>query len=310
MADPGAQAVTTAPAPVPTAPPAPLDEVMLAMDVVDTLRHREQLVAKELASGERDEDMYARLRQVYAAQGIEVPERILREGVTALRENRFVYTQKGSPSARRWAMFYVQRRRWGTLLLVLAVLLGAGAFAYDANVRAPRRALLNDLQTTRAQVVAVSEVDAAGAQAARLYQQGVTAFERGDFSEARVNLTSLEGLLAQLRSNYTLRIVAGPDSGVWRIPDINTGARNYYLIVEALDANGRQLSVPVLNEETGTTHTVRTWGLRVSEETFFGVRDDKADDGIIQNDVFGHKRAGYLEPDYIFPTTGAAITEW
>lgn len=307
MADPGTQAVTSG---APTTPPAPLDEVMLAMDVVDTLRHREQLVAKELASGERDEDMYARLRQVYAAQGIDVPERILREGVTALRENRFVYTQQGSPAARRWAMFYVQRRRWGTLLLVLAVLLGAGLFAYDANVRAPRRALLTDLQTTRAQVVAVSEVDAASSQAARLFQQGVTAFERGDFGEARVNLGSLEALLAQLRSSYTLRIVAGPDSGVWRIPDINTGARNYYLIVEALDANGRQVSVPILNEETGATQTVRTWGLRVAEETFFSVRDDKEDDGIIQNNLFGQKRAGYLEPDYIFPTTGAAITAW
>lgn len=283
---------------------------MLAMDVVDTLRHREQLVEKELASAEREEDMYARLRQVYAAQGIDVPERILREGVVALRENRFVYTPKGAPGARRWAMLYVQRRRWGVLLLILAVLLTAGFYTYDANVRAPRRALLSDLQTTRAQVVAVSEVDAASSQAARLYQQGVTAFERGDFGEARVNLQSLESLLTQLRASYTLRIVAGPDSGVWRIPDINTGARNYYLIVEAIDANGRQLSVPILNEETGTTHTVRTWGLRVPEETFLSVRDDKEDDGIIQNNVFGHKRAGYLEPDYIFPTTGAAITSW
>ncbi len=309
MSDPGTNDLTAAPT-VPTAPPAPLDEVMLAMDVVDTLRHREQLVAKELASAEREEDMYARLRQVYAAQGIDVPERILREGVVALRENRFVYTPKGSPGARRWAMLYVQRRRWATLFLVLAVLLGAGAFAYDANVRAPRRALLSDLQTTRAQVVAVAEVDAASSQAARLYQQGVTAFERGDFGEARVNLQSLETLLTQLRSSYTLRIVAGPESGVWRIPDINTGARNYYLIVEAIDANGRQVGVPILNEETGSTQTVRTWGLRVPEETFFGVAGDKEDDGIIQNNTFGHKRAGYLEPDYLFPTTGAAITSW
>src|SRR5690606_4842766 len=103
----------------PAVPPPPLDEVMLAMDVVDTLRHREQLVAKELAEGVREEDLYARLRQVYAAQGIDVPERILREGVAALRENRFVYKPKGSPAARRWAMLYVHRRRWGALLLVL-----------------------------------------------------------------------------------------------------------------------------------------------------------------------------------------------
>ncbi|MEJ2604942.1 MAG: DUF6384 family protein, partial [Gammaproteobacteria bacterium] len=32
---------------------APLDEVMLAMDVVDTIRHQELIVERELRSGER-----------------------------------------------------------------------------------------------------------------------------------------------------------------------------------------------------------------------------------------------------------------
>src|SRR5690606_15247705 len=132
------------------------------------LRHREQLVAKELASGARDEDMYERLRQVYAAQGITVPERILREGVDALRENRFVYVPKGSRSARRWALFYVNRRRWAGLALLVVVLVAAGLFAYDAGVRAPRRALVADLQSTRTQIVAVSDDPAATAQAATL----------------------------------------------------------------------------------------------------------------------------------------------
>jgi hypothetical protein len=57
--------------------PVPLDEVMLAMDVVDTLRHREELVAQELAGGDRDAAMLERLRRIYAAQGIEVPDHVL-----------------------------------------------------------------------------------------------------------------------------------------------------------------------------------------------------------------------------------------
>ena len=35
----------------------PLDEVMLAMDVVDTLRHQEKVVARELLSDTRDEEL-------------------------------------------------------------------------------------------------------------------------------------------------------------------------------------------------------------------------------------------------------------
>src|SRR5690606_28281589 len=41
--------------------PVELDDVTPAMDVGDTLRHREHLIARELAAGARDEDMVARL---------------------------------------------------------------------------------------------------------------------------------------------------------------------------------------------------------------------------------------------------------
>ena len=67
----------------------PLDEVMLAMDVVDTLRHRQDLVARELGGKNRQKRMIEKLRTIYKDQGIEVPERILKEGVAALEENRF-----------------------------------------------------------------------------------------------------------------------------------------------------------------------------------------------------------------------------
>ncbi len=70
---------------------APLDEVMLAMDVVDTLRHRQDLVTRELDGTAREGQLIERLREVYRQQGIEVPDHILKEGVSALAESRFVY---------------------------------------------------------------------------------------------------------------------------------------------------------------------------------------------------------------------------
>src|SRR3712207_2423335 len=80
----------------PSSPPDPasrnLDEVKLAMDVVDTLRHQENLVSRELSEGDRDAQLLQRLREIYRGQGIEVPDRILQEGVQALKERRFVYT--------------------------------------------------------------------------------------------------------------------------------------------------------------------------------------------------------------------------
>src|SRR5690606_7842590 len=187
--------------------PVQLDEVMLAMDVVDTLRHREHLIARELAEGAREEDMVARLRQVYAAQGIEVPDHILREGVAALRENRFVYTPKGSPGARRWALLWVRRGRVAAVALGLVVLVAAAVYAYDAAVRAPRRALVSGLTETRAAIVALSEVPAATSEANELYRQAEIALSRGDQDQAREVLAAMEDLRARLEQAYTLRIV-------------------------------------------------------------------------------------------------------
>ena len=70
---------------------APLDEVMMAMDVVDTLRHQKLLVERELNSDTREQKLLERLRKLYASQGIEVPDSILAEGVKALEEDRFTY---------------------------------------------------------------------------------------------------------------------------------------------------------------------------------------------------------------------------
>ncbi|MFN9355683.1 MAG: DUF6384 family protein, partial [Alphaproteobacteria bacterium] len=72
--------------------PQTLDELMLAMDVVDTIRHRELVVARELAQGDRDAALKARLREIYRGQGLEVSDAAIDQGIKALRESRFAYT--------------------------------------------------------------------------------------------------------------------------------------------------------------------------------------------------------------------------
>lgn len=312
MPEPDASGTTPrdAPAGAATAGAAPLDDVMLAMDVVDTMRHRQELVELELRTGERDEEMFDRLRRIYAAQGIDVPDRILRDGVDALREERFVYRPPAPSAATRWARIYVRRGRWLRRAALVAVVLVAAAAIWDAAVRAPRRGLEADLDAARTAIHAVAEAPEAETRADALHQSATTALRRGDAADARDGLASLRQLQETLERAYELRIALEPDTGVWRVPDVNTGARNYYIVVEAVDARGRPVAVPIRSEETGEVETVERWGLRVDEATFERVRDDKLDDGILQERRFGEKRAGALEPDYRFPTSGGAITEW
>jgi hypothetical protein len=114
-----------------------LNEVMLAMDVVDTLRHEQQLVERELASDERDQALFDKVKRMYASQGLEVTDKMIADGVAALREERFVY-RPPPPKGTLWlATLYVNRRRWAKVAGVVAASLVAVFLIYRFAFVAP-----------------------------------------------------------------------------------------------------------------------------------------------------------------------------
>ena len=115
----------------PERPTGKLDDMMLAMDVVDTLRHRERLVAKELGQDERDEALKARLRQIYESQGLAVSDRILDQGIQALRESRFAYAPPRWSFGVFLAHLWIRRRAVGVAVTALVVVV-AGTWAWQA----------------------------------------------------------------------------------------------------------------------------------------------------------------------------------
>ena len=420
----------------PSTDKAPLDEVMMAMDVVDTLRHQKLLVDRELNSGEREHKLIERLRKLYASQGIDVPDSIIAEGVKALEEDRFTYKPPAEGIQTSLARIYIERGKWskrlGAATLALTVLWGgwyaavkapenrrisslAGDFnneteqsasslqlakqklqrlrtaldapagkvsaELDATVKQARRnagkslddaatrihsveqikpphkldkdnyesdatamqqqlkqrreltsqaetsladaeIIINNLSkladlplelaAERDAIKQIARVKKASEAADSQYQIAMAALRTGDIETAAGAYATLQNLHRTLASSFSLRVVSRPNerSGVWRYPEKNSGAKNYYLIVEAIDASGKSLTLPVMNEEDGKTHSVDTWGLRVPQSVYQRVAADKQDDGIIQKRQVGTKQSGYLEPDYSISTTGAMITSW
>lgn len=307
-ASPGA---TTSPGTAP-ATKQPLDDVMLAMDVVDTLRRKKRLVERELDAAGREEDLKERLRRIYAAQGIEVTDEVLEEGVRALKEDRFLYKPPPESFGLKLARIYIKRGVWGKWVLGAVAGLAIGIIAWQLLVVAPRDALPRDLQAMHGEVVELAERARDDAQADRLLAAGRQALRDGDTDRAAQLLSELTAMRDQLETAYRIQVVNRPGerSGVFRIPDANQAARNYYIIVEAVGPDGRNLRVPIKSEETGKTEAVTQWGVRVDERTFNRVAADKQDDGIIQDDILGHKEPGRLDPTYKVQTTGAAITAW
>ena len=301
---------------------APLDDVMLAMDVVDSLRHADTLVERELSSEERDRQLKERLRKLYAAQGIDVPERILDEGVAALREDRFVYCPPAGGLRRSLALVWVRRGRWLKGLAVAAGILAAVAGGWYFGVKLPAErqvaeqtreiteTLPRQLQTELDRVLVVSKVEQAKQQARELAADGQAALKAGDAAAARQKLAQLTALRERLEQSYVLRIVSKPQSAVWRVPRLNPAGRNYYILVEAVDGQGRPVALDVTSEEDNKTARVSTFGIRVDQRSFDQIRADKQDDGIIQNNRFGEKQVGWLEPQYNFPTPGGTILQW
>jgi len=413
-----------------------LNEVMLAMDVVDTLRHQQSLVDRELGTDDHDQALIAKVRKIYADQGLEVSDAVIASGVKALREERFTYTPPKKSFQLSLAHLYVNRGRWAKRGAVLVAALLAVYLVYQFFVVAPQkrsrqkavqainlridrqrdqisvtkerlvrlnqnlikvkeagsqkasaaaRGLVDraarDIAAAQEKIQALEKLDItshvdldqgadiadsvtdrldkrkeliaalsghlnnaekaattldelkilpeklkdqrdraltesqqndARRQAEKLYKDAMTALGRGDVAAAQNGYALLQQLYDQLVQEYELRIVSreGARSGVWRVPQNNPNARNYYVIVEAVTADGKRLAVPVISEEDGKTHTVKQWGLRVKASVFDQIKRDKMDDGIINKNVFGQKKRGYLTPRYLIPTTGGAIAKW
>ena len=286
------------------------------MDVVDTLRHRERIVERALSADERDRELVDRLREIYAGQGIEVSDAIIEQGVRDLREDRFHYAPPPPSFSQALARLYVSRRRWGPVAGFGAAIVATLAISYQVFVRGPEldaiASLPDELQQAYAAVRSVATVPEAGTMAAAFLADGQRALERADHDEARDAVGELEALLATLTAAYRVRVISEPGelSGVWRVPDANPNAQNYYLIVEAIDADGNRLTLPVTNEENGRVSRVSRWGQRVEESRFQAVASDKQDDGIIQNAELGEKRRGEIEPVFIDGVATGAITNW
>lgn len=308
----------------PASTPHTLDDLMIAMDVVDTLRHRDDLVRRELNEPERESDLIERLREIYRQQGIDVSDSVLREGVQALKESRFNYVPPPRSWKRTMLEVWVARRRYGAVAAVALGLLGVGvgyqffAVTRPAKISAERsrveitETLPRSIRGLHADILAAAIDPSVKPQADRLLDDGERAIREKD----EVGMTRIANELRRLRDDllleYTLTVVSRPGdtTGVWRQPPRSTAVRNYYLIVEPLAADGRKLKVPIRNEETGETSTVDKFGVRVPESTWRAVSEDKRDDGIVQRNKFAIKRRGTLQIEYLMVHESGAITKW
>ena len=306
------------------APPATLDEVMLAMDVVDTLRHRERLVERELNEELSEEQLIERLRALYKSQGIEVPDRIIAEGVKALKESRFVYTPPQPGFRRSLAMLWVRRGRYGKWAAGVAycaarrkrspsIRCRAAARAAPPRLRAsssPRRCRASWRRPTR-QWWRRRGCRRPASAPTRSSPRAVPRSSAATPPKRARRSPSSTGWRPLLRQEYVLRIAGRPEdeTGFFREHPSFQG-RAYFVVVDAIDPGGNPVRLPIRNDETNEVETVSRFAVRVPIETFDAVRNDKAKNGIVQNARLAEKRRGFLEPEFRMAVLEGRITRW
>lgn len=88
-----------------------MEEILLTMDVVDSIRHESAWLASQANTEERSAGLKQRLARLYRQQGIEVKDDIIQAGIDAQMEKRFVHR----PATGFWpsvAKIYVERMLW------------------------------------------------------------------------------------------------------------------------------------------------------------------------------------------------------
>ena len=299
---------------------APLDELTLTADVADTLRHGIG-VPVDPAAPPGPEAIEA-LRALYARIGIEADEAVLREGFAAFADGRFGHTPARGPQA-LLARLYVARGKWApavfAVLLALAVGLGGYYLFYrpyrDAQMAAAQRELTEILPARMdalyQQIFNETKVQSAADDAAQLRDRGKSAAAHGDRTAAEQAVTDLTALRDTLGLAYTIEVDDRDGKpGFWTFPPNNSEATNYYIVVDAVDPQGKPLSLPITSEDTGRTSTVTHWGLRVPQAVYDAVMADKADDGVVERKLVGIKQDGFVDVDYAIPVLGGALTQW
>jgi hypothetical protein len=119
---------------------------MLAMDIVDTLRHQRAQVEAELDEDRREQQLIARIQSIYESQGMDVPPGVIAEGVKALVEDRFTYDPPKRSIAVRFAEVYVERGKWALRLLVVTLVAAAAFAAFAIPAHLKREGLIDDFR--------------------------------------------------------------------------------------------------------------------------------------------------------------------
>jgi hypothetical protein len=288
------------------------EELLLTMDAVDQLRAKDTELAKYAQTDDQKAAIKSRLLAIYQSQGITVSDEILQQGIEAHFNNRFIYKPlTGLP--RSLALAWINRKKTGltaglAACSILFLVLACWAFAIlpGQTLQREKFELTQRLDSDRKRVTQNIEP-------LNTIQLNVKAsIAAGKINEAKSQIANLEKYIILLPKQINFRIVdkPGTKSGVvWKSRNVPS-AKDYYLIVEALDPENNPVQIPITDRITQKSVWTNMFGVNVPEAVFEHYRAEKIRTGLIHNPVIGQKPANQFNFQFNTTTNNAYINAW
>lgn len=159
--------------------------------------------------------------------------------------------------------------------------------------------------------------DVARASVDQVVKLGRLHHEQQNLDRLKAARSELDEVATRLAEEYTVTIVdrLGEKSGFERL--YNGRVSGYYLVVEALDRNGRALSRSIVNTETKSRDTVKKWGEEVEQDVWERIVADKQKDGVVDENVVAKKVRGTMSEEFVLDDgrgrpipKGRRVTRW
>lgn len=90
----------------------------------------------------------------------------------------------------------------------------------------------------------------------------------------------------------------------------DSGNKAYYAVAQAISPTGDAEPLMIKDRENGELNTHQTFAIRITKEKYDALRQDKMDDGVIDNDVLATKPRGTLQLDVKPGVSTEFITRW
>ena len=285
-----------------------LEEVMRVMDVASTLRREQELVEREFNLDKTKQMLREKLIRTAELTGESLTPEQVEAAVNWYYDNLHEYEEP--EKSLHWYLAHLYVARGWILKIAIPIALAIGAiwglwfapFAPFSDANQQSR-LLKSAETKIEKSLKSSQAIASSNSAKTALIQLENEFKAGLENEDIEGLGNVYEKLASLESRlneeYTLTVVSGENqqSATRRDFEDDDGTRvsGYYLVVQALDSNGKPLKREILNREKNERKTVETWAELVPKEVYDRLATDKKEDGVLNETVFGRKIRGELD---------------